>query len=244
MTYPCGIIKDLLPLYIDGICSSESTQTVKAHLAECKSCRKYYEEMSETNGFIQNENNNLEDEKMADSLKTVKTKINKKIRKVILCAVSAVIVFVLSFNLLFNVPIKTVSLKDVSVSAEVYSIAELAKNSNNKTSDNESVYVYSSDEERMDAEKIHIPELGNVVIAKDTIEKCKYLTSVSVNSKYFLRNIKQETDGDTIYITAFKTTFFANKAKEYQKSVTNIEFKEINKIVFIGDGNETVLWEK
>ena len=39
MNYPCGIIKDLLPLYYDGVCSPESSQAVKEHLAHCPQCR-------------------------------------------------------------------------------------------------------------------------------------------------------------------------------------------------------------
>lgn len=34
----CEIIKDLLPLYYDEVCSVESTRLVEEHLAECKSC--------------------------------------------------------------------------------------------------------------------------------------------------------------------------------------------------------------
>lgn len=35
----CEIIKDLLPLYYDEVCSAESIRLVERHLAECKSCR-------------------------------------------------------------------------------------------------------------------------------------------------------------------------------------------------------------
>ena len=45
MPYPCGIIRDLLPLYIDDICYEESKQAVENHLSECEKCRNYYESM-------------------------------------------------------------------------------------------------------------------------------------------------------------------------------------------------------
>ena len=45
MKYPCGIIKDLLPLYVDEVCNEESRQVVENHLTECEACRKYYEAM-------------------------------------------------------------------------------------------------------------------------------------------------------------------------------------------------------
>ena len=38
MKYSCDIIKDLLPLYVDGVCSEDSTVAVAEHLSACKSC--------------------------------------------------------------------------------------------------------------------------------------------------------------------------------------------------------------
>ena len=40
---PCGIIRDLLPLYQDGVCSPESREAVQAHLADCAACREELE---------------------------------------------------------------------------------------------------------------------------------------------------------------------------------------------------------
>lgn len=38
--YSCSVIKDLLPLYQDEICSEESRAMVQEHLAECEDCAK------------------------------------------------------------------------------------------------------------------------------------------------------------------------------------------------------------
>ncbi len=35
----CAVVQDLLPLYVDGVCSDESKHLVEAHLAECADCR-------------------------------------------------------------------------------------------------------------------------------------------------------------------------------------------------------------
>lgn len=35
MKYPCSIIQDLLPLYVDEICSEESKNIVEDHLSQC-----------------------------------------------------------------------------------------------------------------------------------------------------------------------------------------------------------------
>lgn len=42
----CNIIKDLIPLYIDGCCSAESSETVKKHIDSCDKCRAVFESMN------------------------------------------------------------------------------------------------------------------------------------------------------------------------------------------------------
>ena len=39
------MINDLLPLYIDGVCSEESKKLVEEHMKTCDSCRKTAEQM-------------------------------------------------------------------------------------------------------------------------------------------------------------------------------------------------------
>ncbi len=42
----CSLIKDLLPLYIDDLCSKESTEIIKNHLGNCSECKKEYEQLT------------------------------------------------------------------------------------------------------------------------------------------------------------------------------------------------------
>lgn len=46
MKYNCTIIKDLLPLYADEVCSEESRRIVAEHVAECSGCRSMLEKMN------------------------------------------------------------------------------------------------------------------------------------------------------------------------------------------------------
>jgi predicted anti-sigma-YlaC factor YlaD len=39
MKTSCEVIKDLLPLYHDGVCSDESKALVEEHLTECDNCK-------------------------------------------------------------------------------------------------------------------------------------------------------------------------------------------------------------
>lgn len=41
----CNVVKDLIPLYIDGCCSAESEKIVNEHIESCCSCKKLLEDM-------------------------------------------------------------------------------------------------------------------------------------------------------------------------------------------------------
>ena len=227
MKNECNIVRDILPLYVEDMVSEETAKFVKEHLAECKSCREDYEAMKSTDGFVENKSDNSEDIKIANGLKNIKNTINKKIRSIVLCAVAAVLVVIVGFSLLFNVAIVNISPEDISISADVYSLAELIENDNSKTIE------------------VKIPEFGTMKLTKDIIEKSEYATVISVGSEYFIRAIKSEVKNNTLYISSFNTTLLNNKAQNYQKQLSYVELQEINKIIFVdGNGLEMVLWCK
>lgn len=245
MNYPCEIIRDLLPMYIDEVCNIETRRAVEKHLAECQKCREYYETMKSTDGFVENNSDNSEDSKIASSLKNIKNTINKKIRNIVLCAVAAVLVVIVGFNLLFNVAIKNVSPEDISISADVYSLAELIENPVNQAHNSETLTIFSDENDNSKAIEVKIPELGTMKLTEDTIKKCEYVTVISVGSEYFIRTIKSEVKDNILYISAFNTTLLNNKAQNYQKQFSYLNLQEINKIIFVdGNGMETVLWSK
>jgi Predicted integral membrane protein len=47
MNTSCEIIKDLLPLYHDGVCSKESGIAVEEHLSHCESCKAEFNAIDE-----------------------------------------------------------------------------------------------------------------------------------------------------------------------------------------------------
>ena len=228
MTFSCEIIRDLLPLYIDGVCSEKSKDAVKTHLSECDGCRKCFEKMSFANDFSKVKINDLEDSKMAESLKKVKSEINGRIKKVIIGAVLIALFLTGGFYVLFEAPVKSVDKQDVEISADIYPLSEL---------------VWEKDGDGIVCVKI--PNLGQIGISKESIDKNDCATVISLSSKYALRDIKEDDRGDTLYIYGFKTTLLNNRAKEYQKTVSTVALKEIKKIVFVEkDGQKTVLFGK
>lgn len=42
----CEVIKDLLPSYVDGICSKESQKLIEVHISECKDCGDLLDRMN------------------------------------------------------------------------------------------------------------------------------------------------------------------------------------------------------
>ena len=55
MKLSCDIIRDLLPLYAEGLASGVSTAAVEEHLCGCESCRRACEEMKKSPILIQEE---------------------------------------------------------------------------------------------------------------------------------------------------------------------------------------------
>ena len=247
MNYPCGIIRDLLPLYIDDVCNEESKQAVQNHLSECEKCRSCYEAMKSTDGFAEKSRNNLKESNIASSLQNVKNRINRKIRNIVLCAAAVVLIVIVAFNLLFNIPIKNISLDDISVTAHVYPLSEIIDNSTSDATNSDVVTVFSDENDRSEGIMVNIPEIGTIVLTEDTIEKCQYATVISFCSEYFIKAVEigSGTEDNTMYISAFKTTLLNNKAEDYQQQMHSLDLQEINRIVFVNsDGTETVLWGK
>ena len=42
----CGIVRDLLPLYIESACGRESNELVRSHLEQCEKCKKLHGQMA------------------------------------------------------------------------------------------------------------------------------------------------------------------------------------------------------
>lgn len=70
MKIDCGIVQDLIPSYVDGVCSEASKVCVEEHTKECEECRAFLEECQgvELSGKV------LE-EKQLDGLRKVKKKL-------------------------------------------------------------------------------------------------------------------------------------------------------------------------
>ncbi len=70
----CNIVRDLMPLVIDGACSEESSSFVKGHVAECPPCAEIWGEMKTELPRVAAEKEKAELEKAAKAMKKKRRK--------------------------------------------------------------------------------------------------------------------------------------------------------------------------
>lgn len=70
---PCNVIRDLMPSYLDNICSDESKELVEKHLSTCHDCQNYMDRMNTTCDDFTWQN-----EKEVDCLKKIRTTVDLK----------------------------------------------------------------------------------------------------------------------------------------------------------------------
>ena len=103
----CGVIRDLLPLYIDNCCSPESRTMVEEHLATCPACKQEWEEAIQDgplflDGVADDLLETLSEEKpekiMKKGLKKMKRKWAQSITAVAVAAILIIPLGILTFN--------------------------------------------------------------------------------------------------------------------------------------------------
>lgn len=239
MTYPCPVIRDLLPLYLDEVLSAESMTAVEQHLTECEGCRAYCEQMR--SGEIKTKAS-PDERRMAESLRRVKAKLSRRTRRIIAASLAAALLLIGGYYTLFNVPLKSLKPSDVSMTASIYPMEELRDDT---AIPDGTVSITLGDDDSAYA-TIVVPGFGNLEVSEDVIKEDSYVSVITWSSDYFLRVLRYGEGDDpyTLYITDFKTSILGNKAQSYQKSMSNLEFRKFDRIVYVDKrGVETVLWE-
>lgn len=74
MKYSCNLIRDLLPLYCDRVCSKDSAEAVQEHISTCEECRNIYIGMQQS---VSMDSDRYEKQQLA-SMQEVKKKIKKR----------------------------------------------------------------------------------------------------------------------------------------------------------------------
>ena len=95
MKISCEIIKDLLPLYHDGVCSDDSRAMIEEHLLECGSCKTELQAMDEA-FFTNNKDQNLHE---AEAIKKLSRRWKKGMLKSLLKGVLISIIVIAAIAL-------------------------------------------------------------------------------------------------------------------------------------------------
>ena len=96
----CEVVKDLLPLYVDGILSEDSRILVEEHLAVCPSCQLYYGKL--TNTAVPMAGHYVQTEEAA--IRRIRKKINKK--RILAVCLTAVIVAAAAAGLFYGIMLR------------------------------------------------------------------------------------------------------------------------------------------
>ncbi len=105
MKIACNIIKDLLPLYYDGVCSAESKAMIEEHLTQCEDCRAELETLGKQLPILSKEQNLSEAEAVKKLSKQWKKGMISSILKGALFTLATVIMFLLVLHLFVDIRI-------------------------------------------------------------------------------------------------------------------------------------------
>jgi len=82
----CEIVQDLLPLYVDGVASKESSAAIDDHLTGCQSCQQFRATLAPEPVVVTTELNK------ATELKNVKHALRNRVRKISAIAAAAALI--------------------------------------------------------------------------------------------------------------------------------------------------------
>lgn len=102
----CSLIKDLMPLYIDGLTSNDTNEYIKKHLSECSECNSFFEDIkldTDINLEINNEELRDKGEIILDKIKKNQDRI--KYTFIIFSMIVAVSSSILSKGFIATIPI-------------------------------------------------------------------------------------------------------------------------------------------
>lgn len=121
MKYNCDIIKDLLPLYCDGVCSDASKSAVEEHLEECCGCNEICKSFADSSlcPVIKTD----EEENKVKFMKNVKSKI--LLKNIIFSVVCVAVTVGIGFGVyrLCEVP-----MKGIEYSEDAFTLADYGEN--------------------------------------------------------------------------------------------------------------------
>jgi hypothetical protein len=190
----CDIIKDLLPLYYDNICSEESRKLIDEHIANCKICKNELEKIKsdihiQKNTIARNNEESKVIKNLAGSWKRTK---RKAFLKGLLGASIVCTLIILCYIGLFKWQI-------TKVPTEIVEITDISKMKNGQIA----YHVKFTDGYALNYCKFDVDNRGNFyIIPYRPIIKAKTITNVGLHNMYYTFDEIEEEKNRNINITA------------------------------------------
>lgn len=220
MKYPCEMIQDLLPLYLDGVCSEESKKAIEKHLSECSACKEFYAVMREADGMEVDTHNADRERQKAASFQAVKKRI---FRKQILAAVAAMVVLLVT------------TITTISILKNTIEVVEYENNISVSMVDGDLIG-------RLHGSRIHQTSIKRVTVTTNGTEE-NYLF-------FYIANTKWDELTTSIEVFSERTLCFSDKDADridavyyYTEDYANIESMSKDELQEIIDAS-VILWQK
>ena len=113
----CSLIKDLLPLYIDDLCSKETTEIVGNHLEICEDCNKEYETLK-TEPKVKPQQDNSQ-----ELIKKVNKKFGKDKKWAVIKTVSIILVVIILISIVAFLKVPLYLAQNYFVNENFFSMA-------------------------------------------------------------------------------------------------------------------------
>ena len=109
----CDVIQDLMPVYIEHMCSTESRKLVEAHMAECEDCRQVFRAYTDETIVreVSRTEAHAEGNEFHQILKNVENKVIKRVAVIAVIIVS----FAAAIGIINFVPVFPASYEDAIV---------------------------------------------------------------------------------------------------------------------------------
>lgn len=150
MKTACEIIRDLLPLYHDGVCSEESRLLVEEHLAECEGCRRVREKITPA----------VTETKEAESLRSLKSIGKEWIRRKKMALIKGIFAGVAACLVTASAAFGLTGWKIVPVATEKMKVTEICLLSEGQLA----FHLYVDDEYQLHEVAVTVTEEGVMYI--------------------------------------------------------------------------------
>lgn len=223
----CNVIRDILPSYIDGVCSEESAKCVEEHLASCAECREIYEAMKEDMGTGAGAGAiSVDTEKI---MKEVGARIAADTRRKTSVYRAIIIAIVLIVVVLF-LPIRSIPADKMDVSYQNYLISDYMDKDSGITANeamnivNEGASILLDDDSNPDEAIVYLINLAddrvNAIYADEKwIEKHEYISVVEVKARYDIKSFAGHAEDGTFVVDKAKTALTSGEKSGYSGQV-------------------------